>query len=163
MTRTYNINIKKDRPKTWTKKRISIIIIVSITYGIWFNFLDSAAFCNPSENRLNCTPIGQALGTNYIYQPWNIIGHCVPGLFMLLFSPRRIELFIAGILISSAVMDSPLWGVMKLNFHNLPLWHMEGNNLYAVTWHLSDWIVYYYNPIGSYQVWKEHWLHVGLP
>lgn len=50
---------------------------------------------------------------------------------MLLFIPRRVELFIAGVLILSAVMGSPLWGVMKLNVHNLPLWHKEGKNLYA--------------------------------
>jgi hypothetical protein len=37
-----NIGIKK-RHRTWTKKRVGIVIAVAIAYGSWFNFLDSAA------------------------------------------------------------------------------------------------------------------------
>jgi hypothetical protein len=146
---------------TWT--RVIIVVIVSVAYGIWFNFLDSAAYCKDPVNRLDCTPIGQILGNNEVYQPWNILGHCIPGLFMLLLIPKKAELFVAGVLISSAMMDSPLWGVTRLLMHNLPLWHINGDNLYAATWSLSEWIVYYYNPFESYQVWEDYWLYPGLP
>jgi hypothetical protein len=147
---------------TWTRRRIIIIIIISILYGLWFNFLDSAAYCDDSVDGRHCIPVGQILGNNDVYQPWNIIGHCIPGLFMLLFEPRKAELFIAGVLISSAVMDSPLWGVAR-SLHGLPLWHIEGDNLFAPTYNIVQWIVYYYNPLGFYQVWGDYWLAPGLP
>jgi len=49
--------------------------------------------CNCNNNIKNvhcsdiskiCEDIGKILGGNSIYQPWNIIGHCIPGLFILL-------------------------------------------------------------------------------
>lgn len=151
--------------KTWTKKRISIIVGVAVGYGIWFNYLDAAAYC-PDSSKTNCIAVGQILGDNRYYQPWNIIGHCIPGLFILLLMPKRFELFLAGVLISSAIMDSPLWGVMRL-VHGLPLWHMVGNINFVPTSidlnGLFQWIVYYYNPIGLYPVWQDNWLGSGLP
>jgi hypothetical protein len=81
---------------------------------------------------------------------------------MLLFRPRKAELFVAGALISSAVMDSPLWGVSRL-LHGLPLWHIEGDNLFVPTQSFAQWIVYYYDPIEFYQVWRDYWLASGLP
>jgi hypothetical protein len=110
----------------------------------------------------DCEGIGQIMGNNDTYQPWNIIGHFIPGLFMVLLLPKKVELFIAGVLISSAIMDSPLWGVMKL-WHGFPLWHKEGSDYFAPTWNLIEWIIYYYNPIGFYQVWKDYWIWQGFP
>jgi hypothetical protein len=150
--------------KTWTRRRIGIIVGVAVVYGVWFNYLDSAAYCEVEGTYENCISVGQTLGGNLYYQPWNIIGHCIPGLFLLLLSPKRAELFLAGVLISSAVMDSPLWGVMRLaHVPPLPLWHIQGDNDFAITWNLWEWTVYYYNPIGGYQVWEDYWLAPGLP
>lgn len=153
------------KSSTWTKKNIAIIVSISIVYGIWFNYLDSAAYC-PNSNG-ECMAVGEILGGNTLYQPWNIIGHCIPALLLLTIFPKKSELFIASILISSAVMDSPLWGVMRL-VNGLPLWHMEnGQNFVptSVDWNgLWQWIVYYYNPIGTYPVWGDDWPEgSGLP
>jgi hypothetical protein len=154
---------------TWTRTNIIIIIAIAVGYGIWFNYLDAAVYCserNPDPSPKFCKtetiPIGKILGDNQFYQPWNIIGHCLPGLFILLLMPKRAELFLAAVLVSSAIMDSPLWGVMRLAI-NLPLWHMVGNINFVETWNLGDWIVYYYNPFGSYPVWGDSWLGNGLP
>jgi hypothetical protein len=155
--------MSKER-RTWTRKRIVVVIGVAIIYGVWFNYLDSAAYCDDEGIYENCIAVGETLGGSTYYQPWNIIGHCIPGLFLLLIMPKKVELFIAGILISSAVMDSPLWGVMRFaHVPPLPLWHMEGEINFVVTWSLWEWIVYYYNPIGSYAVWEDYWLAPGLP
>lgn len=64
-------------------------------------------------------------------------------------------------------MDSALWGVMRLA-QGLPLWHMEDGQNFVNTlidWNgLWQWIVYYYNPIGSYPVWADNWPEgSGLP
>ena len=148
--------------KTWTRRRVGIVIAVAIIYGIWFNYLDSAAFCETPGRYDNCIAVGETLGGNTYYQPWNIIGHCVPGLFLLLIMPKKIELFLAGILISSAIMDSPMWGVMRFaHVPPLPLWHLEGDNPFAITWSLLEWTVYYYNPIGLYPVWKDCWFTIA--
>jgi hypothetical protein len=171
------------KTNTWTKKRIGIIIAIAVGYGIWFNYLDTAVYCVPPEkpvppttperlvrhDKPDCIAVGLVLGGNIKYQPWNIIGHCIPGLFLLLLMPKRLELFLAGVLISSAIMDSPLWGVMRLA-NGQHLWHMvpacykyfcqEGVNYVQTSIDLKgllDWTVYYYNPIGSYQVWQEAW------
>jgi hypothetical protein len=150
--------------KSWTGRRIAIVIGVAIVYGIWFNYLDSAAYCETEGIYKDCIAVGQTLGGNVYYQPWNIIGHCIPGLFLLLLMPKKAELFLAGVLISSAIMDSPLWGVMRLaHVPPLPLWHMQGDNPFAITWNLWEWTVYYYNPIGGYGVWQDYWLAPGLP
>jgi hypothetical protein len=154
------------RSSTWTKKRIVIIVSISIVYGIWFNYLDAAAYCPPNPDG-KCIPVGKILGDNKYYQPWNIIGHAIPALLLLTLFPKKTELFLASILISSAVMDSPLWGVMRLA-HGLPLWHIaEGVNFVPTTIDLNglwQWIVYYYNPIGAYPVWADNWPEgSGLP
>jgi hypothetical protein len=81
---------------------------------------------------------------------------------MLLLKPNKLELFIAGILISSVVMDSPLWGAMKL-WHGLPLWHVDGKNNFAKTSSLGAWIADHYNPIGKNPVWEASWPIAGLP
>lgn len=153
------------RASKWTKKNIAIIVSISIGYGIWFNYLDAAAYC-PNANE-TCIAVGEILGDNALYQPWNIIGHCIPALLLLTIFPKKSELFIASILISSAIMDSPLWGVMRLA-HDLPLWHIEyGQNFVptSIDWNgLWQWIVYYYNPIGLYPVWGDNWPEgSGLP
>jgi hypothetical protein len=150
----------------WTRKNIAIIVSISIVYGIWFNYLDSAAYCPPNSNGI-CIAVGEILGDNTFYQPWNIIGHCIPALLLLTIFPKKSELFIASILISSAIMDSPLWGVMRLA-HGLPLWHIEdGQNFVptSIDWNgVWQWIIYYYNPIGSYPVWGDNWPEgSGLP
>lgn len=76
----------------WSKKKIFVVVIlISFGYGIWFKYLDSAKYC--SDYGKVCKDIGNILGRNSIYQPWNIIGHCIPGLFLLLITPKRWGLF----------------------------------------------------------------------
>jgi hypothetical protein len=166
-------NHSEDYVKTWTKSTLSIVIAVAICYGIWFNLLDSIAYCQQSDNNNNqfshtCTSIGAIFGGNQLYQPWNIIGHFLPGLFMaLLFKEKKLELFVAGALISTVVMDSPLWGVERRFFHGLPLWQgvdrPDGNHIHVIAWRIGDWIIYYYNPIGFYSVWDHDWLFPHFP
>ena len=157
--------MKQEIQRTWTKKNLGIIIIVSFAYGIWFNYLDSAVYCNDLliniiEDR--CMYVGKLFNNNSLYQPWNIIGHFIPGLFLLLFLPKKIELVIVGVLISSSIMDSPLWGIIRIA-NDGPLWHMVEKENFVETNNLTQWIVYYYNPIGGHQVWKDSWPIGGQP
>ena len=138
---------------TWTKRRLLIVVAVALVYGRWFNFFDSAAYC-PNQGGKDCDEqyspisIGSMFGGDLIYQPWNVIGHSIPGLFLDWWTPKRLKLFIAGALISSIITDSPLWGVIRLG-HQLPLWYLDGNGENFVnTCDLTKWISYYYNPIG---------------
>lgn len=147
---------------TWNKKTVTIVVLVAIVYGLWFNVLDSAAYCEDKSNPQNCIPIGKILGENNLYQLWNIIGHIIPGLFLALYFKKRLEYFVASVFISSAVMDSPLWGVTRL-LHGLPLWHNESSNQFAITYNFHDWIAYYYNPVGNYPVWEDSWIIPGFP
>jgi hypothetical protein len=71
----------------WSKKKIFVVVIlISFGYGIWFNYLDSAKYC--SDDGKICEDIGKILGGNTIYQPWNFIGHRIPGLFLLVMTPK---------------------------------------------------------------------------
>lgn len=81
---------------------------------------------------------------------------------MLTFRPWKLELFIAGILVSTAVMDSPVWGIARIS-HGLPLWHADASGSHVPTSDISEWIVYYYNPVGSYLVWDSPWLFPEFP
>jgi hypothetical protein len=160
----------KDYYKTWTKSTLSIVISVAICYGIWFNLLDSLAYCQQSDTKNQfghtCTSMGTIFGGNQFYQPWNIIGHFLPGLFMaLLFKEKKLELFLAGALISTVVMDSPLWGIERKDFHGLPLWvgmDVNGTHVHKTAWSIGNWIMYYYNPVGFYSVWDSNWF-LNLP
>jgi hypothetical protein len=61
--------------------------------------LDSVVFCQFSikDSKVTCNSIGQIFGGNNSYQVWNIGGHFIPGLFMLLgFKEHRLELFLSG-------------------------------------------------------------------
>jgi hypothetical protein len=40
--------LKQEIQRTWTKKNIGIILIVSFAYGIWFNYVDSVVYCHDS-------------------------------------------------------------------------------------------------------------------
>lgn len=142
----------------WTKKRIALIIIVSISYATWFDLLDSIAYCPVSNIPINCLSIGEVFGGNHIYQPWNIIGHFIPALFMFFLKPLRIEYFIAVFLLSTIVMDSPIWGVERLLRGNL-LWTEN----HIPTTSILEWIKYYYNPIGFYGVWDNDWILKDFP
>jgi len=150
---------------TWTKRRILIVITVAFIYGLWFNVLDSAAYCSNQVEKScdeKCLPvsIGMIFGGDHIYQAWNIIGPCIPGLFLVWLTPKRLELFVAGALISSVIMDSPLWGVTRSG-HGLPLWHInERGENFVNTCSIEKWIWYYYNPIGLYPVWDTS---IGIP
>jgi hypothetical protein len=162
-----NLNKIAREKKTWTKERIFSIVVVAVIYGLWFNFLDSAAYITESNQNITAGMMVGGKSDNEVYQPWNIIGHCIPGLILLAFFPKKFELFIASILISSAIMDSPLWGAAKL-MHNLPLWYMvNGVNFVPTTIDFNgflQWITYYYNPIGFYPVWEDNWpKDSGLP
>jgi hypothetical protein len=162
--------------KTWTKKRLGLIIAVAIVYGLWFNLLDTVAFCEFSvkDSKVNCNSIGQIFGGNSLYQAWNIVGHSLPGLFMLFgFKEHRLELFLAGFLLSTVVMDSPLWGIERKVFHGLSLWDgVEDTTAsnpehcpvkHSITYSIKDWINYYYNPLGFYLVWDCSWLFPNFP
>ncbi|MGB5090195.1 MAG: hypothetical protein WBN72_04540, partial [Nitrososphaeraceae archaeon] len=81
------------------------------------------------------------------------IGHLIPGLFLVWWSPKKVELFVAGALISSVVMDSPLWGVIREEGHDLPLWVL-GKTDFVNTCDVSKWAQFYYNPAGFYGVWE---------
>lgn len=122
---------------TWNRKVVVVIIVVAISYGIWFDWLDSVP------------GVGVLAGGDKYYQTWNIIGHFIPGLFMLLLDPRKIEYFLAGFLISTAVMDLPIWGVERIYAHHGYLWTLTGN-----TYSVIKWSAFYYNPIGMYGVWS---------
>lgn len=135
---------------------LGVIIIIAVIYGIWFDYLDSLRYsiphtiCSTKLCETMVTPVGDMLGGNIIYQPWNIIGHLIPGLFLIFYKPSKIELAIAGILISTVVMDTPLWGAEVLYLHpNEHLW-IQNN---VPTDNIMEWITFYYNPIGTYGVW----------
>ena len=91
--------------RTWTTRRITVIISIAIIYGIWFNFIDTIIYCY--NNNSICKSLGEIFGGNFYYQPWNVLGHMIPGLFLLLYFRSKkeelaiIELFLAGILIST--------------------------------------------------------------
>lgn len=150
--------MSKIKVTIWTKKRIIIIILVSISYATWFDLLDSIAYCPVTGIPINCLSIGEVFGGNYIYQPWNIAGHFIPALFMFFLKPLRIEYFIAVFLLSTTVMDSPVWGLERLLRGNL-LWTEN----HIPTTSITEWIKYYYNPIGFYGVWDRDWLFVNFP
>jgi hypothetical protein len=86
-----NENLIKIPPikKTWTKERIVSIIMVAVIYGLWFNFLDFAAYIRGSNENITAGMMVDGKADNEIYQPWNIIGPCIPGLFMLAFFPKK--------------------------------------------------------------------------
>ena len=90
-----------------------MVILVAIVYGLWFNFVDSAACCNDRAKPEIGVAVGEILGENNAYQFWNIIGHILPGLFLALYFKKRLEYFISAIFVSSAVIDSPLWGLQR--------------------------------------------------
>lgn len=146
---------------TWTRKSISIVIAIALLYGTWFNVLDSAGYCQNKQEltsvscdeKCDVLPAGDLFGGNEYYQPWNVIGHLIPGLFLVLWSPKKVELFVAGALISSVVMDSPLWGVIREEGHDLPLWVL-GKTDFVNTCDVGKWIQFYYNPAGFYGVWE---------
>lgn len=122
---------------TWNKRVVIVIICIAVGYGVWFDWLDSVP------------GVGALAGGDKSYQTWNIIGHFIPGLFMLALDPRKIEYFLAGFLISTAVMDLPVWGIERLDAHHGTLWTQTGN-----TYSLTKWMAFYYNPIGTYGVWS---------
>jgi hypothetical protein len=150
--------------QTWTSRRILIVISIAILYGLWFNILDSAGFClnqdkiqsKSCDNRCIILPVGKIFGGDQIYQPWNVVGHLIPGLFLVWWTPKKVELFVAGALLSSIVMDSPLWGMVRIYEHALPLWHFDLNedmDSFSNTCDIHKWIQFYYDPVGTYGVW----------
>ena len=135
-----------------------MIILVSVGYATWFDLLDSIAYCPVSNIPINCLSIGEVFGGNHIYQPWNIIGHFIPTLFMFFLKPLKIEYFIVVFLLSTLVMDSPVWGVERLLRGNL-LWTEN----HIPTTSIVEWIKYYYNPFDLYGVWDHDWLFQNFP
>lgn len=122
---------------TWNKRVVIVVISVAIGYGVWFDWIDSVP------------GVGTLAGGDKVYQIWNVIGHFVPGTFMLILDPRKLEYFFAGFLISTAVMDSPVWPVERVYAHHGILWTQHGN-----TNSIVKWMEFYYNPIGNYGVWS---------
>ncbi len=119
-------------------QRYKFIILLSVGYGLWFNFLDAVP------------DAGKVFG-NY-YQVWNYIGHTLPSLFWLFIDPRKWEFWVAAFLISTAVMDSPLWGLTReisgYSFWCDPTVPYE----YRENCTFAEWLRFYYNPIGNYTV-----------
>jgi hypothetical protein len=169
VTHEFNGRLHHKKTRTWTARRITVIIVVAFIYGIWFNFIDSLNYCYNDKNvGYACKSVGEIFGGDLKYQPWNIIGHIIPGLFMLFYFRSKkeelaiVELFLAGILISTATMDSPLWGAIRL-LHGNPLWHclpceppppQNEPTTGPPAIQFMTWIAYYYNPVGSYVVWN---------
>jgi hypothetical protein len=83
------------------------------------------------------------------FRPWSIF---------VFFKPKKLDLFLAGVLISTVVMDSPLWGIDRIA-RRLPLWkeHQQTTN------NLAEWIRFYYNPIGTSLVWDGGWFNDSVP
>lgn len=150
--------VKGTKSQVWTRSRIIIIIVVSIGYAAWFDLLDSITDCPVKDIPINCKSIGEIFGGNQFYQPWNIAGHFIPSLFMFFFKPLRVEYFLAVFLLSTAVMDSPIWGAERLLRGNL-LWSEN----HIPTTSIFEWIKYYYNPVGFYGVWDHDWLLPNFP
>jgi hypothetical protein len=154
------LNTQERPDSVWSKKRLGIVFAICSAYALWFNVLDSALYCVETESGEKiCKSVGNIFGGSNLYQPWNMIGHFIPVSFVLLFRPLKLQLLITGFLISTTVMDSPLWGIVRL-WHGLPLWHSDQ----APTFSIVDWInYYYYNPLGLYPVWDSSWLIPGFP
>ncbi len=166
-------SIRSVKTGTWTAGRISFILGVSIAYGVWFDAIDSVSCCPPRYsvtlansgalpgNEPLRIPIGEIFGGNVVYQAWNILGHLIPAFALVMFYPKKFELFIAAALISSTIMDSPIWGIMKLYWHGDDLTkNMPRDNLLCNRVHTRDfkeWIFYYYDPKGQCLVWNEAW------
>jgi hypothetical protein len=87
-----------------------------------------------------------------------MIGHIIPFSFALMFRPLEPQLFITGFLISTTIMDSPLWRIVRL-WYGLPLWHSDQ----VPTFSIVDWIIYYYNPFGFYLVWDSSCIFPEFP
>ena len=52
----------------------------------------------------------------------------IPSLFIFLYF-RKIELRSVSLLISTTIMDSPIWGIMRLVlYENVGLWHCADGN-----------------------------------
>jgi hypothetical protein len=166
-----------NKGQTWTRRTIVIILVVALIYGLWFDFLDSLAFCfDNAEGTQTCVSIGKMFGENLGknfggnkgYQSWNIMGHIIPGLFVVLFYigtkhwKSAFELSIVGFLISTSIMDSPVWGAIRLYVHQIPLWHQVQDHQEATS-NITEWIISYYNPIGTYLVWDQHWIFDNFP
>ncbi len=137
-------DIKKEL--RWFHK-YEFIIIISFFYGVWFDFADSIpdiglAFVNPFFG-------------NY-YQVWNYIGHGLAGSFWVFVDHRNWRFWAAAILISTVVMDSPLWGLIRefdVNGHDFwcdpdPIIPFN----YRKHCTFTEWFHFYYNWVGNYSV-----------
>ncbi len=138
-------------------KVVAYVIGISFGYGIWFNLLDS--ICAEVVPNRACVPIGEIFGGNLVYQPWNVVGHAVPLAFMYVFHRKKIEYPLAGLLLSTAVMDSPVWGWIRI---------ARGSSLWCAhptppDCTVSEWATYYYNPIGDYLVWHSPFITPNFP
>jgi hypothetical protein len=138
--------------------------VVAFLYGTWFNFLDSLVYClNLSDSSQICKSIGAIFGGNMYYQAWNVFGHLIPSVFAGLRRPKDWRLYFAGFSASTVVMDSPLWGVIRLYWHHTTLWSGGPGGSHAPTNNFWDWVFYYYNPFGHYLVWDSPWPFAPYP
>jgi hypothetical protein len=89
VTHEFNDRLHHKKRRTWNTRRITVIISIAVIYGVWFNFIDSLNYCYSDNNNKNtCVSVGQMFGGDLKYQPWNIVGHMIPG-FLLLYFWRR--------------------------------------------------------------------------
>jgi hypothetical protein len=139
--------------------------LIAFLYGTWFNFLDSLVYClnfSGSSSQI-CKSIGEIFGGNMFYQAWNVFGHIIPTVFAGLRRPTDWRLYFAGFFASTLVMDSPLWGVIRLYWHHTALWTAGPGGTQAPTNDLWEWVSYYYNPFGHYLVWDSPWPFAPYP
>jgi hypothetical protein len=116
-------------------------------------------FCFNVPNTQSCIPIGDIFGGNLLYQPWNVAGHAIPLAFIYVFHKKKFEYPLAGLLLSTAVMDSPLWGGIRL-LRSASLWCAHPSPPVCTFY---EWVFYYYNPIGGYLVWSSPFFFPNFP
>ncbi len=119
-------------------QRYQFILLLSVGYGVWFSYLDVIP------------TIGKVFGS--YYQVWNYLGHPLPSLFWLFIAPKKWEFWVAAILISTAVMDSPLWGAIR-EIQGYNFWCDPSEPFrYREDCTFREWFAFYYNPIGNYTI-----------
>jgi hypothetical protein len=67
MTHEFDERVHPNTTRTWTARRITVIISVAIIYGVWLNFIDTLSYCYNDNNI--CKSLGEIFGGNLRYQP----------------------------------------------------------------------------------------------
>lgn len=147
------------RIPTWLI-RIRYLALLSFLYAMWFNWLDTipgvgAFLSEPGQHESAALNSGLAGDTGY--QIWNWLGHFIPASFYLIMLRGAYKTFwIAAGLLSTGVMDSPLWGVTRMlrGYADMDngFWCRGAQDFDFPQCGFADWLAFYYNPIGAYPV-----------